>query len=180
MTDFYRFDNSEVGSLVYSYIQLGKDIVGAEVGAFRGQCTCCILQKCENIRKIYLIDPYLPHYDKIQDTFFDEKEMEFVKAAAYHNVKWSGYKDKAQFMELDEKAASENIPDGSLDFVYFDAWIDVDTVEEKISRWENKVRTGGIFSGHDWAYPPVREKLLEYRQQKNIYNVNNTWMWYKD
>lgn len=180
MTDFYKFDNSEVGSLVYSYNQLGDNIVGAEIGAYRAQCSCCILQKCENIKKMYLVDPYQPHYDKIQNLFFDEKEMEFVKTTAYHNIKWSGYQHKAEFLECSEEDAANKIKDNSLDFVYFDAWIDIDTIGEKIHRWESKVRPGGIFSGHDWVYLPVREKLIEYRGSKKILNVNNTWMWYKD
>ncbi len=180
MTDFYIFDNSEVGSLVYSLNALGDNIVGAEVGAYRAQCTCCLLQKCENIKKIYLIDPFQPHYDKIQNIFFDEKEMEFVRLTAHHHIKWSGYQHKAEFLEMFEDTAAEKIPDGSLDFVYFDAWIDIETVEEKIIRWENKVRPGGIFSGHDWVYDPIREKLQQYRKNKQILNVNNTWMWYKD
>lgn len=180
MTDFYIFDNSEVGSLVYSLNGLGENIVGAEVGAYRGQCSCCLLQKCENIKKIYLIDPFEPHYDKIQDIFFDKKEMEFVKLTAHHHIKWSGYQHKAEFLECYEEEAAQQIPDGSLDFVYFDAWIDIDSVEEKLVRWERKVRSGGILSGHDWAYAPIREKLQQYRSNKQLLNVNNTWMWYKD
>lgn len=180
MTNFYVFDNSEVGSLVYSINQLGENIVGAEVGVFRAQCSCCLLQKCSNIKKIYLVDPFTAHFDSIQDLLFDEKEMEFVKAAAYHNVKWSGHKDKAEFLEYTEIEAANKIKDASLDFVYFDAWVDIDSVNEKISRWEKKVRKGGIVSGHDWAYLPIREKLQQHRQDKQLLNVNNTWMWYRD
>lgn len=180
MTNFYVFDNSEVGSLVYSINQLGENIVGAEVGVFRAQCSCCLLQKCSNIKKIYLVDPFAAHFDNIQDLLFDEKEMEFVKAAAYHNVKWSGHKDKAEFLEYTEIEAANKIEDASLDFVYFDAWVDIDSVSEKISRWERKVRKGGIVSGHDWAYLPIREKLQQHRQDKQLLNVNNTWMWYRD
>jgi hypothetical protein len=79
MTDFYVFDNSEVGSLVYSLNQLGPDLVGAEVGAYRAQCSCCLLQKCDNIKKIYLVDSYKPHFDKIQNLYFDKKENSFSK-----------------------------------------------------------------------------------------------------
>ena len=180
MTSFYNFDNSEVGSLVYSFNQLGNDLIGAEVGAFRAQCSCVLLQKCENIKKLYIIDPYTAHLDSIQNLYFDEKEMEFVKAAAYHNVKWSGYQDKTEFLECTEQEAADKIADESLDFIYFDAWVDIETVEEKIIRWESKVKKGGIVSGHDWAFIPIREKLQHHRQGKQLLNVNNTWMWFKD
>ena len=180
MTDFYVFDNSEVGSLVYSINQLGKNIVGAEIGAYRAQCSCCLLQKCENIKKIYLVDSYKPHFDKIQNLYFDDKEIEFVKFTAHHHIKWSGYQHKAEFLECLEQEAADRIPDGSLDFVYFDAWVDVNSVDEKIIRWEKKVRTGGIFSGHDWSYEPIRERLQAHRQGKELWDVNNTWMWFKD
>jgi len=180
MTNNYVFDNSEVGSLVYSFNQLGTDIVGAEVGAFRAQCTCCLLQKCANIKKIYLIDPYTPHIDSLQNLYFDEKDMEWIRAAAHHNVKWSGHSEKAEFLELTELEAADKIADQSLDFVYLDAWIDVETAYEKIKRWESKIRPGGIVSGHDWNHASIRDILENYRYGKQILNVNNTWMWYKD
>ena len=180
MTSFYEFDNSEIGSLVYSLNQLGENIVGAEVGVFRAQCSCCLLQKCINIKKIYLIDPFKAHLDSIQNLFFDEKEMEFVRTTAHHHIKWSGHQDKAEFLEFEEIEAAEKIADESLDFVYFDAWVDIETVEEKIIRWERKIKQGGIISGHDWKFIPIREKLQAYRQDKQLFNVNNTWMWYKD
>lgn len=180
MTDFYVFDNNQVGALAYSFTQLGSSIKGAEVGAGGAQASCCFLQKCSNIELIYLVDPYKEHHDAIQEKFFDKKEMEFLKLTAHHNVKWSGCEHRAKFLEVTDDQALLSIEDNSLDFVFIDVWLEVEQIISRIENWSAKVRKGGIISGHDWFYPPMREILEFYRKDQQLYNVNNTWMWYKD
>ena len=45
MSDFYVFDNSQVGALVFPINELGNNIKGAEVGCLSAQVSCCFLQK---------------------------------------------------------------------------------------------------------------------------------------
>jgi hypothetical protein len=179
-TEFYNFDNNEVGSLVFSLNQLGPDIVGAEIGAGNAKCSCCFLQKCQNIKNIYLIDPYKPYVDMLQEKYFDEKEMEYNRLCAIHNLKWSGHQEKSIFIEADDISAAEKIEDQSLDFVFIDVWIEQEHIIPRLEIWSNKVRKGGIISGHDWNFLPIREAINSFREGKEVFGVNNVWMWYKD
>jgi len=45
MSDFYVFDNNQVGALVFPINELGNSIKGAEVGCLSAQVSCCFLQK---------------------------------------------------------------------------------------------------------------------------------------
>jgi hypothetical protein len=180
MVESYVFDNSEVGSLVYSYIGLGENIVGAEIGAGSAQCSCCFLQKCLNISKIYVVDSFDQYYDPLQNKFFDIKEMEFIELTARHNIKYSGFENKAEFLKMDDIKAADLIPDGSLDFVFIDVWVEENQIIPRLARWENKVKSGGIVSGHDWHFETLRNYLKDFRKNKPLYNVNNTWMYFKD
>jgi predicted O-methyltransferase YrrM len=178
----YKFDNSEVGSLAYPIIALGDNIVGVEIGAMAAQSSCCLLQKCPNIKTMYLVDPYQPYLDELHDVSFGEKEMEFEKLRAYHHVKYSGCQDKVIFIEKTEELAADDIEDNSLDFVYIDSWVTVSNIMPQLARWYSKLKPGGIFSGHDWHHDAIQILLNEFRTGKNfkpLYNVNNTWMWYK-
>jgi predicted O-methyltransferase YrrM len=177
---FYVFDNNEVGSLVFSFNRLGKDLVGAEIGAGTGQCSCCFLQKCENIKTLYLIDPYKPYVDMLQERFLDEKQQEYNRFCVTHNLKWSGFQEKAVLLEMDDISAADRIPDQSLDFAFIDVWLEAEQILPRLDVWSSKVKPGGILCGHDWNFLPIQESLQIYRENKTILAVNNVWMWYKD
>ncbi len=46
--------------------------------------------------------------------------------------------------------ASDAIPHHALDFVYLDARHDYASVLEDLGQWSEKVRPGGVLSGHDY------------------------------
>lgn len=46
--------------------------------------------------------------------------------------------------------AAQDVPDGSLDFVYIDAAHDYENVKKDIEAWAPKVRVGGIIAGDDF------------------------------
>jgi hypothetical protein len=180
MIESYVFDNNEVGSLVYSYISLGKNITGAEVGAGAAQCSCCFLQKCHNISKIYVVDPFEQYYDPLQNKFFDVKEMEFIELTARHNIKYSGFQEKVELLKMNDEEAAASISDSSLDFVFLDVWVEENQIIPRLERWSAKVKPGGIVSGHDWHFETLRNYLKDFRKNQSLHNVNNTWMYFKD
>ena len=57
--------------------------------------------------------------------------------------------------------AAETYSDNSLDFVFIDAAHDYDSVKQDIISWLPKVKIGGIISGHDYPYLPVRQAVNE-------------------
>jgi hypothetical protein len=52
--------------------------------------------------------------------------------------------------------AVKDFPDRSLDFVYIDANHDIRHVIDDITEWSNKIKKGGIISGHDYFMPSRR------------------------
>lgn len=62
----------------------------------------------------------------------------------------SPFSDRVIVMRYFSLDAAEEFADGSLDWVYLDARHDEKSVAEDIRLWYPKVKSGGIFSGHDW------------------------------
>ncbi|CAE7710871.1 rlmJ [Symbiodinium sp. CCMP2456] len=58
---------------------------------------------------------------------------------------------RAEILNFDSAYAASQIADGELDFVYLDARHDFAGVVADIHAWWPKVRTGGIFAGHDFV-----------------------------
>ncbi len=61
--------------------------------------------------------------------------------------------DNSRFTMLKTSSleAAKDVPDGSLDFVYIDANHFKEFVKADIKAWYPKVRSGGIFAGHDYC-----------------------------
>jgi predicted O-methyltransferase YrrM len=177
--EYYDFDGADVGNLVYIINSLGNNLVGAEVGCFYAQSSLCLAQKCKNVSKIYAIDSFTAYYDSLADIYFDEKDADMTKATAIHNIKFSGVADKIELIEQPEDVATSNIANKSLDFVFLDAWIDANTIVDKLERWSEKVKPNGIVSGHDWNDSRIRQIVSLYADthNKDLQHVNNTWMW---
>ena len=61
------------------------------------------------------------------------------------------YKPRCHIFMADSAALAENFKDGEFDCVFIDADHSYDGCKRDILAWRNKVRAGGILSGHDYA-----------------------------
>lgn len=61
---------------------------------------------------------------------------------------------KATVIKKDSIEAAKDVADGSLDFVFIDADHSHKSVKEDITAWAEKVKKGGIVSGHDYYVFP--------------------------
>ncbi len=114
---------------------------GAEIGVERGFFSE-ILLKCNSGLKLYCVDPWIPYFKvsaRRQKMLFSQARQRL----ALYNV---------EYIRKTSMEALNDIPDGSLDFVYIDALHDFENVSKDIVGWEKKVRSGGIVSGHDYVY----------------------------
>ena len=59
----------------------------------------------------------------------------------------------ATIVKASSVEASQDVPDGSLDFVYIDAAHDFDNVMLDLILWSRKIKKGGIVAGHDYDRP---------------------------
>ena len=81
--------------------------------------------------------------------------------------------------------AARFFADNSVDFVFIDADHSLKAVRLDLAAWWPKVCSGGIFSGHDYRRPPVKQALDEFTTKNNIrYKigtpVENIWYIFKE
>ena len=93
------------------------------------------------------------------------------------------YKKYIHTMKMSSEESCLGFEDNSLDFVYIDAGHEYEYVKKDIDIWSEKVKPGGIISGHDWHYPEhdyaVQRAVIDFAKEKN-YFINNefNWTWY--
>ena len=81
--------------------------------------------------------------------------------------------------------AAEDFEDNSLDFVYIDAGHTYEEVKQDLLAWLPKVRSGGLFAGHDYDIHNVNsEGLIRAVQEiltvEKLTILNKSWCYIKD
>jgi len=147
------------------FAELGFKI-GCEVGVQRGRNAWVMLQNIPDL-KLYLVEPYADHPSNYRK--WGEKVHAKFKKQAHERLK----NDNVEWIEGFSENVSNEIPDGSLDFVYIDGEHTYDFVMIDIILWSRKVRKGGIISGHDYEYwkphqPKVARALNNYVEAYNL------------
>jgi hypothetical protein len=125
---------------------------GAEIGVKYGLYSKEI---CENIPDVDLksIDPYIPD----PKVHWDEMERRFIVAKKTLDPFGITIIKKTSV-----QAADEDVPIGSLDFVYIDADHSFNSVMQDIILWSDRVRPFGIVSGHDYDNEEVKLAVDTY------------------
>jgi predicted O-methyltransferase YrrM len=126
---------------------------GAEIGVKRGIFSHEICKSMPDGVQLKCIDPYHPG----PNVAWDEAEKFFV--IAKHLLK--DY-DAQIIKKTSMQAADEDVPKWSLDFVYIDADHSFDNVIQDIIVWSDRVRPGGIVSGHDYDNEEVKTAVDAY------------------
>lgn len=128
-------------TIIMKKIFKNKLIEGAEIGVHKGLNSKNILKEL-NIRKIYLIDPWINYI---------EKNFKFSKQEENYNLVLEQFKNDKRIKIIKETShnAIKYITDNSLDFVYIDGNHFYKHVYEDITLWFKKVKYGGIIAGHD-------------------------------
>jgi hypothetical protein len=173
--------NSDVKSIIHAINMLGADLVGVECGVFEATSFVTILANC-NIKTLYGVDPYLPYQDYLRLDDIDnpyvgpddpdsepvmgmtEKAIELVRAVAVNKIKWSGHADKVVFYEEKSSKASKRFEDETLDFVFVDSHTTYNTTYDHMEDWYCKVKSGGLFIGHDYHHIQVKDAVRDFRK----------------
>lgn len=182
--NLYSFDSKDINgqSLVHLFgLFLPENSIGVELGLFYAQTSCMLAQKCSNISKIYGVDPYVSVLNEIENIPMGQKEADYARSLAIHNIKFSGVSDKIEIIEDTSLNAAKKFEDFSLDFVFWDCPTTYDSFLLDLNAWYIKIKNGGIMSGHDWHF--VKDIVISFKN--NIKNdslliVNdNVWAWIK-
>lgn len=159
-----------------------KDLVGCELGVSFGFNLVYFLENLPNISKVYAIDPYQP-YDDPPGGYVTEEVINQVKSLFLTNI--DRYQSKVKFLNLPSDDAHFDIPNNTLDYIFIDGDHSYQAVKKDMSHYYSKVKTGGVFAGHDVHLSSVRQAVEEFRTAKEIktellYCDHNVWYWVKD
>lgn len=155
---------NEAASLL-PHIPKDKPCLGAEVGVLMAK-TASILLHRRPLLRLALVDSWA--------TFPEHK------AVAERNLKEVASKGRYLIHHGDSTAMAEEVPDGSLDYVFIDASKREDKYRSDVLAWLPKVKPGGFIQGHDWHMsnvPKVVGEIADYLILPFTVNEQrDTWM----
>lgn len=147
-----------------------------EIGVDEADFSVNFLKQWEG-KKYYGIDPYSREYEYGEFIGMD-REYDFIVASKLY----AQFPIAELLRETSEQAAGHI--ENDLDFVYIDGNHNYDEVKKDLYLWYPKIRSGGIFSGHDYNgdwIDHVRTAVIEfaYEHKVQIYFVlGDAASWY--
>lgn len=159
---------------------LGEDIRGVEIGVASGWNMNHFLNEIPQLSLIG-VDPYIPFIDW-NNAEHTQELLDSQYMSAIDNI--SEFVDRSHIVKCKSQDIYEKFDDGELDYIFIDGDHSYDAVLSDCNNFYSKVRSGGIFSGHDSALPAVVRALEEFRKDKNLpeihYTDNYVWFWIKE
>ncbi len=148
--------------------------VGCEVGVFKGDLSSLLLERFDNLT-LYMVDPYVG----LRRKGFGSERMKKAFDLAFSST--LAFQDRRIMLIARSLQVATIIQDGSLDFVYIDACHWDPHITNDINVWYPKVRSGGLFGGHD--YRPDKHDVKGAVDMFAAYNdyevqVDNTNWWF--
>jgi predicted O-methyltransferase YrrM len=162
---------------------LTKNSIIVEVGTGFGTTACMLAQNCPNIKKIYTVDPYLPYSTSWtgNEVPFGEKEIDNARVIAKHNIKFSGFEEKIELIELESDYVLSMFDNESIDLLFYDATRTTEIAYKDISEWYKKIKKNGIISGHCWKF--LQDGVLKFKndvEPESILSIHDdVWAWIK-
>lgn len=179
MTELYKFDVSaaDIRSLIPLIGTHGKNLIGCELGTFKAQSLLAVLQALPNVKLMYSVDEFKPYEDHVATNYYsrDEKEMDVVKFLAYHNIKYSGVKERVKMLEMTTNKALSKIKNNELDFIFIDSYLSYEQAYKEINDWYCKVKKGGIYAGHDARSESVMQAVNDFMRKNKIKRRLTVW-----
>lgn len=171
-----RRPNDPLNDLVKDCLAGKHDLIGIEIGSYRGESTSIFLNS-NAFSKLYCIDPWMPGYDPKDLAATDEislAEVEFDER----------FKDNAVIIKLKQTSDSavSLFQDESIDFIYIDGNHQYEFVKRDILNYLPKLKTGCYITGHDWHpnWPGVIKAVREVfgKDPERIYG-DTSWKYTK-
>lgn len=191
-SQLYNYDGvqCDMKSLVNAIALQGDDLIGVELGVWRAESFCTLLQCVPNIKTLYGVDNWQPYIDYIKDPYdgtptdlSTDREIEYNKFISYHHIKYCANSHKAQILEMDSNEAVDKFGDESIDFIFIDTYYTKEQAERDLDVWYPKVKKGGLFMGHDYDANIIKQVVHEHREKNNVTaplaTYDKCWAWRK-
>jgi len=120
--------------------------IGIEIGSYRGNYAKYLLDNWKGY--LYLVDVW-KKMDLIEYTDMSNQENpKEIIGDVFDNL--SGYEDRTTLIRGSSNNTDHLFPDEFFDFIYIDANHKYKYVLHDMKKWYPKLKTGGIFAGHDF------------------------------
>lgn len=180
MEKVVRLDEISILGLTPAIKNLGKNLIGCEIGVRQGYSMRYLFDHVEGIGYMYGIDPWLPYSDwsgEVTKEIADQWKKDAYQILAQ-------FKDRIKIAQMTSEKASRYIVPGTLDFIFIDGDHTYESVCRDLKLYYPKMKKGAIFGGHDYSLKSVRMAVDNFRQEHNItkelYVVeNDAWYWYR-
>ncbi|MDX1921806.1 MAG: class I SAM-dependent methyltransferase [Alphaproteobacteria bacterium] len=160
---------------------LGDNIKGLEIGVCRGENIVRFLDDCPNIAHIDAVDPYEAYDDP--NGGMDQAMMDTFHALAVKN--FESYPGRVTLHRMRSVNFARTIDDHFYDYLFIDGDHSYAAVRDDIAAWYPKLKTGGLFCGHDVLVKDVQRAIVEFRDTNGIKTPvqlckNTVWYWKKE
>ena len=135
---------AELGEYLNSRNLLG---VGVEIGVFRGEFACQLLETWHG-SKLILVDPWSHLSDYLDSWNGSHAEME--RNYQITIARLARFESRTEILRMRSETAVNFVPNKSCDFIYLDANHSYAAVWNDLNLWFPKLRVGGTMSGHDY------------------------------
>jgi predicted O-methyltransferase YrrM len=157
-----------------------NELVGLEIGCSLGVTTKHLLSNLPNL-KLYGIDPYISYVDWNGGSDTNEDQENYLEIFI---ESIEPYKNRHYlYRDLSDNVMDE-FEDDSLDFIFIDGLHTYEQVLKDCRNYYSKVKSGGIFSGHDYrVISGVNKAVNEFSSEVSINQIyetqNDVWYWFK-
>ena len=158
-------DQKMRNSMVYIDANLNKDLVGVEIGVWRGQNASIMFQNM-SIKMLYLIDSYVKYTEYNHNEISSHIDMDANQIEARDILRQ--YEDKTEWIIKKAHDAINDVPN-ELDLVYIDGNHAGQYCATDIEDWYPKIRSGGILAGHDIWKPEIATVVRNFGRKYNYF-----------
>ena len=171
----YGVNNVSGEYLIPLLKEYNKPLVGCEIGVCLGFTSEAILRNVL-IEKLYAVDNY-PTFIDWNGGDLNADRQKLMKEYAYKLL--LPFSNKIDFVYKSSVEFANEIEDEALDFIFIDGDHSYDGCLGDFSAWWPKVKSGGLFTGHDFNLPSVNEALKDFLGDKfNEIKTGTRDVWY--
>lgn len=172
----YNFKDAltDIRSVIHLIGMEGPNLVGLELGVYRAESHCTILQNCPNVKMLYGIDAWVPYTDWMNPkgdgplNSVGPAEIELIEWTAHHNIRWSGEGHRSEIWKGFTEELHTRADPETFDFIFFDSWLSTSQVIQELTDWYPKLKTGGLCIGHDYNCRETSEGVHAFLLQENL------------
>lgn len=142
-----------------------------EIGCFKGRSTAVMMPiALKNNCQYFVIDNFAGGIDPLTEASkIQRKEGAKVMATFMANMKAIGInRSDYSLYKSDSIAASVYFPDNSIDMVFIDGDHAYESIKKDIETYWQKLKIGGILSGHDFQNKDVKRAIEEFTDSKGL------------